>query len=43
MNHYSPAPDPVDRNIRSVPFGGIGGGVQGVATRVIQLGAKLAF
>ena len=43
MNHYNPDPAAVDRNIRSVTFGAIGGGVQGVTTRVIQLGAKLVF
>jgi len=43
VNHFNPNPDTLDRNIRSVTFGAIGGGVQGVTTRVIQLGAKLAF
>nr|MCU0248360.1 TonB-dependent receptor [Bryobacter sp.] len=43
MNHFNPSPDAVDRNIRSATFGAIGGGVQGVTTRVIQLGAKLSF
>jgi hypothetical protein len=43
VNHYNPSPDSVDRNTRSATFGAIGGGVQGVTTRVIQLGAKLVF
>jgi hypothetical protein len=42
-NHFNPDPATVDRNIRSATFGAIGGGVQGVTTRVIQLGAKLMF
>ena len=42
-NHYNPDPGAVDRNIRSATFGAIGGGVQGITTRVIQLGLKLAF
>lgn len=42
-NHYNPDPGAVDRNIRSATFGAIGGGVQGVTTRVIQLGAKFVF
>lgn len=42
-NHFNPDPGTVDRNIRSATFGAIGGGVQGVTTRVIQLGAKLVF
>lgn len=43
MNHYNPDPGAVDRNIRSATFGAVGGGVQGITTRVIQLGAKLVF
>ncbi len=43
FNHFNPDPSTVDRNIRSATFGSIGGGVQGVTTRVIQLGAKLYF
>ena len=43
FNHYNPDPGTVDLNIRSKTFGAIGGGVQGVSTRVIQLGAKLYF
>jgi Carboxypeptidase regulatory-like domain len=42
-NHFNPDPASVDRNIRSATFGAVGGGVQGVTTRVIQLGAKLVF
>ncbi len=42
-NHFNPDPATVDRNIRSATFGAVGGGVQGVTTRVIQLGAKLVF
>jgi hypothetical protein len=42
-NHFNPDPQTVDLNIRSVTFGSIGGGVQGITTRVIQLGAKLNF
>ena len=43
FNHYNPDPATVDRNIRSATFGAMGGGVQGVTTRVIQIGAKLNF
>ena len=43
FNNFNPDPSTVDRNIRSVTFGSIGGGVQGITTRVIQLGAKLNF
>ena len=43
FNHYNPDPGTVDRNIRSATFGAVGGGVQGITTRVIQLGAKLYF
>ncbi|PYV20077.1 MAG: TonB-dependent receptor [Acidobacteria bacterium] len=42
-NHFNPDPGTVDRNIKSATFGAVGGGVQGVTTRVIQLGAKLLF
>jgi hypothetical protein len=42
-NHYNPDPGTVDLNARSQTFGSIGGGVQGITTRVIQLGAKLNF
>jgi len=43
FNHFNPDPQTLDRNIRSKTFGMIGGGVQGITTRVIQLGAKLNF
>jgi hypothetical protein len=43
LNHYNIEPGSVDRGIRSANFGKIGGGVQGLTTRVIQLGAKLYF
>jgi hypothetical protein len=43
FNHFNPQPGSVDRNIRSANFGKVGGGVQGLTTRVIQLGAKLYF
>lgn len=43
FNHYNPDPGTVDRNIRSATYGAVGGGVQGITTRVIQLGAKLSF
>ncbi len=42
-NNFNPDPATVDLNIRSVTFGSVGGGVQGITTRVIQLGAKLNF
>lgn len=43
FNHFNPDPGTVDRNVQSVNFGKIGSGVQGVTTRVIQLGAKFYF
>ena len=43
FNHFNPDPAAVNRDIRNANFGTIGGGVQGVTTRVIQLGAKLYF
>jgi hypothetical protein len=43
FNNFNPDPASLDRNIRSATFGAIGGGVQGITTRVIQLGAKLNF
>lgn len=42
-NHYNIEPGSVDRGIRSQNFGKVGGGVQGLTTRVIQLGAKFLF
>jgi hypothetical protein len=43
FNHFNPDPLTVDTNLNSATFGSIGGGVSGIATRVIQLGAKLRF
>jgi outer membrane receptor protein involved in Fe transport len=43
FNHFNPDPQTVDLNLNSQTFGTIGGGVRGVTTRVIQLGAKLSF
>jgi hypothetical protein len=43
LNHYNPDPATVDLNIRSQTFGSVGGGVRGITTRVVQLGAKLTF
>jgi hypothetical protein len=43
FNHYNPDPATVDNNLNSKTFGAIGGGVSGITTRVIQLGAKLRF
>jgi hypothetical protein len=43
FNHFNPQPGSVDRNVQSRTFGTVGGGVQGVTTRIIQLGAKVVF
>ena len=43
LKHFNPDPATLDLNTRSATFGTVGGGVQGVTTRVIQLGAKLMF
>lgn len=43
FNHFNPDPQTVDLGLNSQNFGKIGGGVRGVTTRVIQLGAKLNF
>jgi len=43
FNHYNPDPQTVDTNLNSATFGSVGGGVSGITTRVIQLGAKLNF
>ena len=43
FRHFNPEPGSVDRGVRSRTFGAVGGGVQGVATRIIQLGAKFYF
>lgn len=42
-NHFNPDPGTLDRNVRSATFGKVGGGVQGITTRVIQLGGKFYF
>jgi len=43
FNHFNPDPQTVDLNLQAPTFGSIGGGVQGVTTRIIQLGAKFNF
>jgi hypothetical protein len=43
FNHYNPDPQTVDTNLNSATFGSVGKGIQGVTTRVIQVGAKLYF
>jgi hypothetical protein len=43
FNHYNPNPDQLDRALNSANFGKIGLGVQGITTRVIQVGAKFYF
>ncbi len=43
LNNYNPDPYALDRSITSANFGKIGGGVTGVTTRILQLGAKLYF
>jgi hypothetical protein len=43
FNHFNPDPQTVDLGLNNQTFGTIGGGVRGVTTRVIQLGAKLNF
>lgn len=40
---FNPPPSSVDLNLQSATFGSIGGGVQGLASRVIQLAAKFYF
>ena len=42
-NHYNIEPGSVDRGFRSVNFGRVGGGIQGLTVRVIQLGLKFYF
>jgi hypothetical protein len=42
-NHYNPDPGAIDRNVRSATYGTVGGGIQGITTRVIQLGGKFYF
>ncbi len=43
FKNFNPDPGTVDLNIRSATFGMVGGGVQGITVRVIQLGAKFNF
>ena len=43
FNHFNPDSGTVDLNIRSLTFGKVGGGVRGITTRVVQLGAKFVF
>jgi hypothetical protein len=43
LRHFNPDPATLDLNTRSATFGAVGGGVEGITTRVIQLGAKLMF
>ena len=43
MKHFNPDPATVDLNSRSAAFGSVGGGVQGITTRVTQLVAKRVF
>jgi hypothetical protein len=43
FNHFNPDPQTVDLNIQNPTFGMVGGGVRGITTRVIQLGAKFNF
>ncbi len=43
FNHFNPDSGSVDLNIRSQTFGKVGGGVRGITTRVVQLGAKFVF
>ncbi len=37
FNSFNPDPGSVDSNLNSATFGSVGGGVQGITTRVIQL------
>ncbi len=43
FNHFNPDPQTVNLSLTAQTFGSIGGGVRGVTTRVIQLGAKFSF
>jgi hypothetical protein len=43
FNNFNPDPSTVDTNLNSATFGSVGGGIRGITTRVIQLGAKLYF
>ena len=42
-SHFNPLPSALDLNLQSQNFGSVGGGVQGVTSRVIQLAAKIQF
>jgi len=42
-NRFNPNPSLVDLNLQSVSFGSIGGGIQGLTTRVVQFGIKLSL
>ena len=45
FNNFKPDPGTLDLNLRNrlTTFGKVGGGVSGITTRVIQLGAKFNF
>ncbi len=43
FNHFNPEPGSVDRNVFSQNYGRVGGGVQGITTRVIQMAGKFYF
>jgi hypothetical protein len=43
FNHFNPDPATLDRSLTSATYGTIGGGVRGLTTRVIQVGAKFYF
>jgi hypothetical protein len=45
FNNFNPDPATLDLNLRNkaTTFGKVGGGVSGITTRVIQLGAKFNF
>lgn len=41
FNTFNPPPGSVDRNLLSANFGTVGGGVLGIATRIVQFAAKI--
>ncbi|MBC7924931.1 MAG: carboxypeptidase regulatory-like domain-containing protein [Bryobacteraceae bacterium] len=43
FNQFNADPGSLDRSVRSANFGKIGGGISGVTSRVVQIGAKLYF
>jgi hypothetical protein len=43
FNHFNPDPQTVDTNLNSATYGSIGGGVSGITTRIVQVGAKFYF